>query len=504
MKPKPVIDYIQRELLITQGAGAGENFRLFPWEKRFLKGMFSCEGDCAISVPRGAGKSTLLSAVAAAFVDGPLRVPRGEVVVCAASFSQARIIYDHAVHALGEKVRDKRAWRALDSLQSCSLEHRETGARLRCIASDPKRAHGLAPALVLADEGAQWPHTTSERMLAALRTSMGKIEGSRLIALGTRPEDSQHWFQVMLNGGAAYSQSHHADPEDDPFSKRVWRKANPSLKFMPSLMARYEAEAAEAKADPSKLASFKALRLNMGTADTLQSFLLEAKDWEKIEGEADRRGPFVMGVDLGQNAAQSALAAYWPESGRLEALACFPELPSLAERGLQDGVGRLYLDVFDRGELIIRGKRVSDIRGLLAEARARWGYPIALACDRWREMELRDCLEAEGYPLARLEVRGMGFRDGSEDVRDFRSACLGGRVTPLKSLLLTSAMAEARVAVDPAGNAKLAKGVEGGRRMRARDDAVAAAILSVASGVRLWRDNKPSEGGVYFGMTGRP
>lgn len=41
-------------------------------------------------------------------------------------------------------------------------------------------------------------------------------------------------------------------------------------------------------------------------------------------------------------------------------------------------------------------------------------------------------------------------------------------------------MGEAVVACDPAGNAKLAKA--GGRRVRARDDVAAAAILAVALG----------------------
>ena len=44
----------------------------------------------------------------------------------------------------------------------------KTGARVRCIGSDPRRAHGLAPVLVLADEPAQHPETTGERMVAAL------------------------------------------------------------------------------------------------------------------------------------------------------------------------------------------------------------------------------------------------------------------------------------------------------------------------------------------------
>ena len=80
--------------------------------------------------------------------------------------------------------------------------------------------------------------------------------------------------------------------------------------------------------------------------------------------------------------------------------------------------------------------------------------------------------------------RGQGYRDGGEDVRAFRRAAMDGRVTPVKSLLLRSSMAEARTISDPSGNAKLAKGGEGGRRERARDDAVAAAILAVSVGQR--------------------
>ena len=60
-----------------------------------------------------------------------------------------------------------------------------------------------------------------------------------------------------------------------------------------------------------------------------------------------------------------------------------------------------------------------------------------------------------------------------------------------KSLLLRSALAEARTVSDPAGNEKLSKKIgQGGRRMRARDDAAAAAILAVAEGVR--RGERPA------------
>ena len=66
----------------------------------------------------------------------------------------------------------------------------------------------------------------------------------------------------------------------------------------------------------------------------------------------------------------------------------------------------------------------------------------------------------------------------------FRKAVLDGMVRPEPSLLLRSAIAEAVTVADASGNAKLAKSSEGMRRVRARDDAAAAAILAMAEGAR--------------------
>ena len=339
-----LLDYIGT-LTITQGAGAGSLIRLLPWQRRFLRGAFRVEGDAALSVARGNGKSTLVAAIACAVVDGPLRQPRAEVVCVASSFAQGRIIYEHVLAFLesaGHDLTARKVWRVQDSQNVATIEHRPTGARVRCIGSDPKRAHGAAPALVLADEPAQWEPAKRDAMLAALRTAMGKLDGSRLIALGTRPADDEHWFAKMLAGGADYAQSHHARDFDPPYQVRTWRKANPSLSAMPALVKRIRKEAGDAKRDPSLLASFRALRLNLGTDDTAQSTLLDAGTWRRISGDAERSGRCVWGLDLGQSEAMSACAAYWPATGRLEALASFPTVPGLVERGRADGVGNLY------------------------------------------------------------------------------------------------------------------------------------------------------------------
>ena len=163
----------------------------------------------------------------------------------------------------------------------------------------------------------------------------------------------------------------------------------------------------------------------------------------------------------------SAAAAYWTDTGGLDCFAVFPLDPRLHDRGLTDGVDRLYTECAERGELLQAGLKVSDVGALLEETLNRWGPPAAIVCDRWREAELRQELVKQEYPGCPLVVRGMGFQDGGADVREFRAACLDGQVQPVRSLLLRSAMSGARVATDPAGNSKLAKGGQG-RRMRCR------------------------------------
>ena len=323
--------------------------------------------------------------------------------------------------------------------------------------------------------------------MAALRTSLGKVPGSKLIALGTRPADEDHFFAKMLES-APYSQVHAARPEDPPFRKTSIRRANPSYDHLPSLQAQIAEELVDAKIDADALASYRALRLNQGVDDVQRHVLVELDTWKRAVALAAPdigSDQFVLGIDLGQNEAMSGAAAYFFD-GRLEAVAAFPEHPSLDERGTADSVGDLYRRMWRRGELILAGELVADIPELLAECLARWGRPVAVVADRWRAAALAQALNAIHFPMADFILRGQGYKDGGDDVRTFRKAVVGGHVRPQESLLLRSAVAEARVIGDPAGNWKLAKKTEGGRRAAARDDAAAAAILAVAEGWRRW------------------
>lgn len=484
-----------RSLEVTQGQGYGEPFPLFPWERRFVANAFRKRGDAALSIARGNGKTTLVAGIACATIDpdGPLRTPCGETVVVASSFDQARLAFEHVLSFMetkGHDIHNRKRWRLWDTAQTARLECKITRARVRCIGSDPKRAHGLAPRLCLADEPSQWGNN-APAMRAALRTSMGKIKGSRLISLGTRPKDSQHWFAKLLDGGAAYAQVHAAKPSDPPFRRKTWVKANPSLNYLPELEAEIRQEAQNAKQDPAMFAAFAALRLNLGTSDVLENFLLEPETWENAEQQkALPAGNYVLALDLGGAAAMTGAAGYYINTGHLVALAAFPKNPSLEKRGARDGVYRDYIEMHRRRELLVIGNNTVNLPAFLKHIRREWpGKPAAIVCDRWREDLVREALETARFPPAPLILRGQGFRDGAADVRRFREAVLNGNVHPRPSFLLRSALAQARTVCDPAGNEKLSKKTQGGRRANARDDAAAAAILAVAEGTR--RQSQP-------------
>ena len=424
---------------------------------------------------------------------------------------QSRIIFEDVLSFLelgDHDLSNKRVWRVANDAQRATVEYRPTGARVRCIGSDPKRAHGLRPVLALLDEPSQWPHHTSEAMRAAMVTSLGKAPGSRMIALGTRPASKLHWFSRMLNGGCDYAQSHTVskdDMEKRPFQRRVWARANPSLPAMPDLLSRIEKEAQEARHDPALLAAFLALRLNGGVSDIdNRDMLISPALWSRCLEAPDGLpvGDCTWGIDMGSAHAMSAVACCW-ESGRLEILGMFGSEPSLEERARYDSTGPLYSLALKGGELMISPKRIPDVRTLFREAAKRWGMPRRIICDRWRIDELRDALEDDDLPWRRVRLipRGQGYRDGSCAVRAWRKAAVTTRIRPVKpSRLLTAQLAEAVTVSDPSANEKLARDAEGGRRKRSRDDCVAAALLAVEFGLPL--EDTPARRRAAFRIVG--
>ena len=299
-------------------------FRILKWERAFLAEFERTRGDVALSIARGNGKTALVAALACAVVDprGPLHGRGYEVVAAASSFTQGKQVFSDAVELLRPQIEagTRAEWRVQDSANFALLEHRPSGARLRCIGSDPKRMMGLRPKLVIADELASWENAKIDKALSALRTSLGKVKGSRFMAIGTRPSHPGHPFQKMLDGIGVELAITYAADDADTVTLREIAKANPSMWAMPHLRLRIRDELTQAKRDPALMASFRSLRMNAGTSELAEAHALvprhvgahriwrcrsttpvRARDRSRGDGGDERRGRVFIAPRLARN-----------------------------------------------------------------------------------------------------------------------------------------------------------------------------------------------------------
>ena len=360
----------------------------------------------------------------------------------------------------------------------------ETG-RVEILSADASAGHASGFDDVLLDELGLLKERDRE-FVNGLRSSVS-TRGGRFIGLSIQGDAPFTEEMLGRSGESGLVVHHYAAPADCRLDDETgWHAANPGLAVGIKDLEYMRHESQRALTTPADASSFRAYDLNQPQA-TEGAMLLQIDDWGACETDTlpDASGPLVLGVDLSSGYAMSACAGYWPETGRFEAMAAYPDTPGLKTRGENDGVGELYEQMAQRGELIETPGRTVDVPMLLMVALTEWGIPDAVVCDRYRQADILDALEEAGVPPAALVLRGMGFKDGAEDVRHFQRAVIDGRVKAAPSLLMDYAVKGARVISDPAGNMKLAKATQGGRRSRHKDDAVAAGMLAIAAGVRF-------------------
>ena len=496
-------------LVVTQGPLRGQRLELLPWQRRLVEEFYEDEDaeTAATSMGRGAGKSTFSGALARAHLPpGPLAQPRGDCLLVASSFSQARTTMFESLLAFmadelaedAERPKREKVWRVLDSTSTAYVQHRATGSRVRVLGCDPRRLQGGQIVGAVCDEVREWPKNLSRRMYSAVVTAIGKIDGAKLLAIGVQPKASDgSWFTDLLQGEADYIELHEGD--GDWREEATWRAANPSYDAFPVLRKAYRKHYERALRDPAELQSFRALRLNLPVEEVPRLQLIEAEEWLRQEGDVEAKGGYFLGIDLGSGTSSTAAAAYHKESGRLETVALFGEEPNLEDRGYADGVDDLYVRAQERGELVLAPGRVPRVEQLLEEVAERWGMPRAICCDQFRVKELRDGLDRAGWGDVEVVERRVGFISGGQDMRAFKMAFLSGKVHPVPQLFLRSAASEAVLVEDQTGNQKLAKDSQNGRRSRARDDVIAASILAVALPGHVVEEEVGYVGGVTVG-----
>ncbi|KDA03071.1 terminase large subunit domain-containing protein [Hyphomonas oceanitis] len=484
-------------LKIPEGPKAGQCLKLAPFQKKFVRGALDLKNNIAVlSIGRGNAKTALSSGIALGSLLGEWDdQPRREIVIAARTRDQARIAWEFVAsfaRFLPEDIQKRLTFRRSPRLE---IEYEdETGGShfLRAIAADGRSALGSAPTLVLMDERGHWAADKGDDLEHALLSGLGKRSGKALI-ISTSAADDSHPFSIWCDSEQAgvYVQEHRPAPGLPVDDLETLKIANPGAKHgIGSSIDWLKAEAKRASArGGSTLNSFRLYNRNERVSGETRDLLLTLDEWLACETAnlPPRQGECIIGIDLGGSASMSAVAFYWPATGRLESLGTFPTSPTLGDRGAADGVSGRYLEMQERGELNTLGDKTVPVSPWLREVidqveDERIGCIIA---DRFKQAEFAEALDQAGIRVP-IVWRGMGFRDGGEDCERFRRAAYDGRVKSRPSLLLRSAFADAVCLRDPANNLKLAKA-----RSTGRIDAVAASVLAVAEGAR--RMGRPAQ-----------
>lgn len=481
-------------LSIPEGKKAGKPLKLANFQRLFVKGAFAKKVTVGVlSIGRGNAKTALSAGLALAELVGALEdhpQPNREIIFAARNRDQARIAWSFLVAYIAGLPEEDQAMFTIRRGSKLEVEFSGNGGGLaRCIAADGKSVLGGAPTLAILDERAAWERDKGDNLENAILSGLGKRDGRALI-ISTSAADDTNTFSRWLDEPppGSYVQEHRPAfglPADDlPSLLEANPGASEGIGSTPDWLVA-QARSAIARGG-SALSSFRNLNRNERVSIENRSVLVTVDEWLSAEVSPSdlppREGPCILGVDLGGSRSMSAVAFYWPDTGRLEALGTFPASPSLADRGAADGVSGRYVEMQERGELSVMGENTVPPGPWLAEiVRQLDGIqPACIVGDRFRHAEFVESLNKAGLGRVPFIWRGFGWKDGSEDIERFRRALFDGEIKAVPSLLLRFAFSDAVTFIDIAGNAKLGKG-----RSLGRIDAAAATVLAVAQGARM-------------------
>ena len=465
-----------------------ERVPLLPFHARWLRSAFDPAVDvAALSCPRGGGKTWLLGQLAAlSLTPGSSLWEKGiEVLAVSGSLEQSRVLLQFTRAALAA-TEDQYRW--LDSSQRLTVTHRATGTRLRILSSSGKRAMGLSQfSSILADEPGSWEQAGGALMWDALRQSLGKRDGQRLLMIGTKaPAPAGSWWPDFLDAGSGPGRhvTVLSAPRGEPWdSWSTAQKANPMLRHNPALARVVRRERDEARKSETMKRSYQAFRLNIHL-DVTHEPLVELTDWRAVleRPVPPRQGRPALGVDLGGERSWSGATAIW-KNGRMECFAVCPGVPDLKTRERQDAQPRgLYLQLQREGSLIVdEGVRVSRPATLIDHLLKIGIRPGLCICDRFLVGSLRDSVGGR-WPVIPRTAR---WSESTEDIAGFRQLAKDGpmAIAPESRGLALLALSEASTISDDQGSTRLTKRRSG----RSRDDVAVASVLACGALARQLR-----------------
>jgi phage terminase large subunit-like protein len=462
-----VVKFIE-SLPITSGVHAGRKFKLRPWQRDILKGLYRTDAkgrrvvrQALITMPRKNGKTALTAGLALAHLCGPEAEQRGQVYSAAADRNQAALLYNE-MKAIIERVPALEK-RIITRDFTKHLEDIETGSTYMALSSDAKTKHGFSASFVVYDELAQAP---DRKLYDVLSTSTAARAEPLMVVISTQSGDPHSIMSELVDYGLQVRDGVVEDPhflpviytapEDaDPWSEETWHACNPALGDFRSLEEMRSA-AAQAQRMPAREPTFRLLYLNQRVR--AESRFIPPAEWAACAGAVDvealRGKRCHAGLDLGSTIDLTALVLYF-ETGEVLPYFWVPR-DRLEERERSDRVP--YPQWVKQGYIEAPAGRAIDKQAIirrLAEIAAMFDLQ-GIAFDRWRLEDLKKLLSDEGIEVP-VVPWGQGFKDMGPAVDALEAAILDRRLKHGSHPALTWNCWNAVVEIDPTGARKIDK-----------------------------------------------
>ena len=457
---------------------------LLPFQQRFVSALTRKHGAPEIGIlctPRAQGKSWLCGRLIGRSLtpDDALHEDGVVNVLVASSRSQAAITLEFARQAVADVPGIR--W------SNDGAIHVASRASIKIISSDARRSLGLGAHArwLFCDEPSAWSPQAGRRLFDSMRTALGKRHCQIVLCGTVAPSPTQgpgSWWPELVKAGSGAG-VHIELLQADETKWREWDeclRVNPAHLVNPFLEKTLRREFDEALKSERAALPFRQYRLNLpGGESTGEQPLITSEEWQRVcvRHVPDIEGAPVVGVDLGGSRSWSAASAIWP-SGRIEAWAIAPGVPSLADQEHDDQVAEVsYLELVRSGGLTVdEGQHVPSIERLISRI---WAWnPAAIVCDPYRVAELHQVVSGRVRIVERL--RGGG--EATSNVQALRARLLDSNagVSESSRALLGASFAQTALTIDASGVTKVTKA----RARRSRDDAVAALLLACGEAAR--------------------
>lgn len=466
-----IIAFIERYLVVPEGADVGKPVRLREWQKEIIREIYDTPTRQAIvSMARKNGKTALIAMLVLAHLVGPEARRNAQIYSSAQARDQAAIVFNLAAKMvrMSDGLSDPNRVTIRESAKEFFSPL--TGVFYKALAAEATHTYGFSPMLVIHDELGQVRGPRSE-LYDALETAMGAHDRPLSIVISTQapnPTDLLSLIMDYARSGGDREQKlmlWEAPLEDQLTDPETWAKASPALGDFLNL-EEIRKLADKAARMPSFESAFRNLHLNQRVSALDQLF--SPTTWEANGGEPDMdafaEGPVYGALDLGarQDLSSLTLIAEKP-TGIFNVWAHFwTPRDTLRDRAARD---RSPYDVWvEQGFLTaVPGVTVDYgfIAKRLAEIRAKCDLR-AIRFDRWRIEELRSALNALGVDIP-LEEAGQGYRDMGPALDALETKALQHSLRHGMHPVLTMCAANAVVITDPAGNRKFEKAKSSGR-----------------------------------------